>query len=197
MPPAKAASSASNTMVEGGADLDLADPEGVTPLLMAIAERHFETAALPDQSRRERRQVGLVGTQSAVLRRRPEHPSARRQAGPAVAGRNDEPADHRTAPRRRSQPEPPAEAPAALPQHRRGSRSGRHAHHRHHAAACGPPRPSMRRRSSSCSSTAPIPNLPNIRGITPVMAAAGLGSVDADTRGVFTTEDVQQRSIAR
>ncbi len=40
------------------------------------------------------------------------------------------------------------------------------------------------------------PNLPNLRGTTPVMAAAGLGSVDADTRGVFTTEDTPQRSIA-
>jgi ankyrin len=38
--------------------------------------------------------------------------------------------------------------------------------------------------------------LANTRGITPVMAAAGLGSVDADTRGIYTTEDVQQRSIA-
>jgi len=28
------------------------------------------------------------------------------------------------------------------------------------------------------------------------MAAAGLGSTDADTRGIYTTEDVQQRSIA-
>jgi ankyrin repeat protein len=41
-----------------------------------------------------------------------------------------------------------------------------------------------------------LPNLPNIRGITPTMAAAGLGSVDADTRGYFTTPDVQQRSVA-
>jgi len=39
-------------------------------------------------------------------------------------------------------------------------------------------------------------NLPNNRGITPTMAAAGLGSVDADTRGVYTTPDVQQRSLA-
>src|SRR6202046_1364609 len=39
-------------------------------------------------------------------------------------------------------------------------------------------------------------NLPNNRGTTPTMAAAGLGSVDADTRGVFTTPDVQQRSLA-
>lgn len=38
-------------------------------------------------------------------------------------------------------------------------------------------------------------SLSNTRGITPVMAAAGLGSTDADTRGVYTNEDVQQRSI--
>ena len=37
--------------------------------------------------------------------------------------------------------------------------------------------------------------LANSRGITPLMAAAGLGSVDADTRGFYLTEDVQQRSI--
>src|SRR5438876_4500722 len=38
-------------------------------------------------------------------------------------------------------------------------------------------------------------NLPNMRGTTPVMAAAGLGSTDADTRGVFTTEDTPLRSV--
>jgi hypothetical protein len=41
-----------------------------------------------------------------------------------------------------------------------------------------------------------LPNLPNNQGITPTMAAAGLGSVDADTRGWFNTPDVQQRSVA-
>jgi len=39
-------------------------------------------------------------------------------------------------------------------------------------------------------------DLPNTRGMTPIVAAAGVGSVDADTRGWYTTEDVQQRSIA-
>ena len=38
-------------------------------------------------------------------------------------------------------------------------------------------------------------DLGNLRGVTPLMAAAGMGSVDADTRGIYTTEDVQQRSI--
>jgi uncharacterized protein len=40
------------------------------------------------------------------------------------------------------------------------------------------------------------PNLPTTRGMIPIVAAAGVGSVDADTRGWFTTEDVQQRAIA-
>ena len=38
-------------------------------------------------------------------------------------------------------------------------------------------------------------SLANSRGITPVMAAAGLGSVDADTRGFYLSEDTQQRAI--
>jgi ankyrin repeat protein len=38
--------------------------------------------------------------------------------------------------------------------------------------------------------------LANSRGITPTMAAAGLGSVDADTRGFYLSEDTQQRAIA-
>ena len=38
-------------------------------------------------------------------------------------------------------------------------------------------------------------SLANSRGITPLMAAAGLGSVDADTRGFYLSEDTAQRSI--
>jgi ankyrin len=38
-------------------------------------------------------------------------------------------------------------------------------------------------------------SIANSRGITPLMAAAGLGSVDADTRGFYLSEDTPQRSI--
>jgi ankyrin repeat protein len=38
-------------------------------------------------------------------------------------------------------------------------------------------------------------SMSNSRGITPLMAAAGLGSVDADTRGFYLSEDTQQRAI--
>ena len=39
-------------------------------------------------------------------------------------------------------------------------------------------------------------DLPNSRGMTSAMVAAGLGSTDADSRGYYTKSDVQQRSIA-
>jgi len=38
--------------------------------------------------------------------------------------------------------------------------------------------------------------LANSRNITPTLAASGMGSTDADTRGYFTTSDVQDRAIA-
>jgi len=38
-------------------------------------------------------------------------------------------------------------------------------------------------------------DLPNSRGMTPFMVAAGLGSTDADSRGTYVTPDVQERSI--
>ena len=41
-----------------------------------------------------------------------------------------------------------------------------------------------------------IVDLPNSQGMTPTVAASGMGSIDADTRGYFTTPDVQDRSIA-
>jgi ankyrin repeat protein len=40
-----------------------------------------------------------------------------------------------------------------------------------------------------------LPDLPTARGITPLMAAAGLGSTAIDTRGYYDTDDVQQRSV--
>ncbi len=41
------------------------------------------------------------------------------------------------------------------------------------------------------------PNLPNTMGITPLMAAAGLGSDDIDTRGAYVTEPEAIASIAQ
>ena len=41
-----------------------------------------------------------------------------------------------------------------------------------------------------------IVDLPNSQGMTPTVAASGMGSVDADTRGNYSTADIQERSIA-
>ena len=61
---------------------------------------------------------------------------------------------------------------------------------------CAPPKLRMRRSIILLLKHGANPNLPNNQGITPTMAAAGLGSVDADTRGWYTTADIQERSIA-
>jgi ankyrin repeat protein len=41
-----------------------------------------------------------------------------------------------------------------------------------------------------------IVDLPNNQGMTPTVAASGMGSVDADTRGNYNAVDIQERSIA-
>ena len=41
-----------------------------------------------------------------------------------------------------------------------------------------------------------IVDLPNNQGMTPTLAASGMGSIDADTRGYFMAADVQERAIA-
>jgi ankyrin repeat protein len=41
-----------------------------------------------------------------------------------------------------------------------------------------------------------IVDLPNNTGMTPTLAASGMGSIDADTRGYFLSPDVEDRSIA-
>jgi ankyrin repeat protein len=41
-----------------------------------------------------------------------------------------------------------------------------------------------------------IVDLPNNQGMTPTLAASGMGSTDADTRGNYNTPDVEDRSIA-
>jgi ankyrin repeat protein len=42
----------------------------------------------------------------------------------------------------------------------------------------------------------PLVDLPNDSGLTPLMLAAGTGSLERDTRGTFNTPDTQARSIA-
>src|SRR5690242_1280247 len=41
-----------------------------------------------------------------------------------------------------------------------------------------------------------IVDLPNSQGMTPTLAASGMGSIDADTRGNYYVPDIQERAIA-
>jgi uncharacterized protein len=41
-----------------------------------------------------------------------------------------------------------------------------------------------------------IVDLPNNQGMTPTLAASGMGSIDADTRGNYNAADIQERAIA-
>ena len=68
-------------LVDAGADLNLADPESISPLLMAVINGHFDTRAVSDQEGREPEQVGLLGPRAALRRGRPEH-AFRAAAGP-------------------------------------------------------------------------------------------------------------------
>ncbi len=78
-------------LVAGGADIDLSDPYGMTPLVLALYNRQFDTAVELDRARRRRESVGLVGPQPAVSRDRAQRDSrqpprrfagARREHGP-------------------------------------------------------------------------------------------------------------------
>ncbi len=71
-------------LVEGGADVNLGDPKGVTPLIMATTNLNFDIAAYLLRERREPEQVGLLGTHGAVRSRGPEHLAAWRLARPPV-----------------------------------------------------------------------------------------------------------------
>ncbi len=54
------------SLVEGGAKLNVPDPEGVTPLIVAITNAHFDTAKYLIEKGRDGEQVGLVGTQPGL-----------------------------------------------------------------------------------------------------------------------------------
>ena len=104
---------------------------------MALLNAHFDTAKYLLEARRERRTVGLVGPQAAVLGRRLQHDAARRPARPAFARRDDEPRDDRMLLEAGANPNMQLKL---LPPYRsfaHGSRLRQDARHRHDAAvAC-------------------------------------------------------------
>jgi ankyrin repeat protein len=183
------------TLADAGADLNLADPEGISPLLMAVINGHWDLAqylikkgANPNQWDLWGRAPLYAAVDLNTIPRggRPDLPSLDETSGLDVirllldAGAN---------PNARLRLPPPFRnvgndrgldgmlTTGATPLLR---------------AAKALDAPAIRLLISKGADL----TLTNSRGMTPTMAAAGLGSVDADTRGFYLTDDVQQRSIA-
>jgi len=182
-------------LVEGGAKLNMPDPEGVTPLIEAIANAHFDTAKY------------LIAKGANVDKwdwwgRSPLYCAADMNTIPH-GGRADGPSLDETTPLEiieqllNAGANPNLQLKLLPPYRNVGADRGVDI-----MLAIGAT--PLLRAAKALDAPAiklllahgALVNLPNYRGITPTMAAAGLGSVDADTRGVYTTPDVQQRSLA-
>jgi len=183
------------SLVEGGAKLNLPDPEGVTPLIMSITNAHFDAAKYLIEK-------GAMVDKWDWWGRSPLYCAVDMNTIPH-GGRADGPSLDETTPLdiiallldKGANPNlqlkllPPFRSVGADRGVDQMLTIGVTPLLR---AAKGLDAPAIKLLLAHGA----LVNLPNIRGTTPTMAAAGLGSVDADTRGVFTTPDVQERSLA-
>ena len=187
--------SCAQTLVEGGAKLNLPDPEGVTPLIEAITNAHFDTAKYLIEKGANIDKWDWWG-------RSPLYSAVDMNTIPH-GGRADGPSLDETTPLQIIEllldrgANPNLQLKLLPPFRSVGADRGVD-----QMLTIGVT-PLLR---AAKAFDAPaiklllahgaLVNLPNIRGTTPTMAAAGLGSVDADTRGFYNTPDVQQRSLA-
>jgi uncharacterized protein len=181
-------------LIEGGADVDLIDPEGVTPLIMAITNFHFDAAAYLIKA-------GANVDKWDMWGRSPLYCAVDLNTIPH-GGRADQPSLDETTSLQiiemllNAGANPNLQLKLLPPYRNLGADRGVDGMLTIGAtpllrAAKALDAPAIRLLVNKGAN----PNLPNMRGTTSVMAAAGLGSVDADTRGVFTTEDTAQRSV--
>jgi ankyrin repeat protein len=181
-------------LVERGANVDMPDPEGVTPLIMAVTNMHFNTAAYLIKAGANVDKWDWWGRNALYCAvdvntiphgGRPDRPSLDETTSLQViemllqAGAN---------PNLQLKLLPPFRNVGADRGVDQMLTIGASPLLRAAKALDAPAIALLLKYGAN-------PNLPNMRGTTAVMAAAGLGSVDADTRGVYTTEDTAQRSV--
>jgi ankyrin repeat protein len=182
-------------LLTAGAKINTADPEGVTPLIMTIWNAHFDAAALLVKS-------GAMVNKWDWWGRTPLYLAVDYNTLPH-GGRSDAPSVDETSPLQviamllDAGANPDIQLKLLPPFRAVGADRGVDSMLTIGAspllrAAKGLDAPAIELLLKHGAN----PNLPNNQGITPTMAAAGLGSVDADTRGWFTTDDVQDRSLA-
>ncbi len=182
-------------LVEGGATIDMADPEGVTPLIMAITNGRFDTGAYllsaganPDLWDWWGRTPLYEAVDQNTLPHggRPDLPSLDRTTSLQMielllnAGANPNMQLKLLPPYRAVGPDRGPDGMltiGATPLLR---------------AAKGLDAPAIQLLLAHGARV----DIPNSRGNLPIQAAAGQGSRTGDTRGYFNTSDVQQRSIA-
>jgi uncharacterized protein len=182
-------------LLEGGADVDLADPDGISPLLMAVINARYDLAALLVDKGANPNRWDLWG-------RAPLYAAVDLNTLPR-GGRPDRPVLDETtsldliARLLDAGANPNMQLKLPPPFRDIGNDRGLD------GMLTTGTTPLLR--AAKALDAAAIEallkkgarlDLANSRGMTPLMAAAGLGSVDADTRGLYTTADVEQRSIA-
>ena len=183
------------SLVQGGALVDLEDPEGVTPLMVALSNAHFDLAAELVRLGAESDKWdwrGITPLYMAIdmntLPRggRPDRPSTDKLTGLDVARLLLE---HGANPNVRLKLHP-------------GYREVKDDRGADRMLTIGAT-PLLRAAKAFDVESLQLllrhgadPEIATVNGTTPLMAAAGLGSRIGDTRGVYDTADVQQRAVS-
>ena len=182
------------TLVDAGADLNLSDPENISPLLMSVMNTHFDLAAYLITKGANPNKWDFWG-------RAPLYAAVDLNTLPR-GGRPDLPSLDETTSLRVVQllldagANPNAQLKLPPPFRNIGNDRGLD-------RMLGTGTTPLLRAAKALDAPAirvllakgANLSLTNTLGMTPTMAAAGLGSTDADTRGIYTTDDVQQRSM--